>query len=151
MTNARPRGLRIWYILQPPRMLMLLSWWCPLGHDKRHLPATQIFIAVRLIPILTHLSSGWTVPLIEIFLQYHTCWIFLLPSGTGSLDRFKIIGQKLTDEGLNKGRRKFLNFPEAPTFNFQKWKTLREIPKVHQNLMFIRLFLQPHLIACGIY
>ncbi len=42
---------------------MLLSWWCPLGHGKRHLPAIQIFIAVRLIPILTHLSSGWTVPL----------------------------------------------------------------------------------------
>jgi hypothetical protein len=34
-----------------------------LGHDKRHLPATQIFIAVRLIPILTPLSSGWTVHL----------------------------------------------------------------------------------------
>jgi hypothetical protein len=34
-----------------------------LGHDKRHLPAIQIFIAVRLIPIFTHLSSGWTVTL----------------------------------------------------------------------------------------
>jgi hypothetical protein len=35
-----------------------------LGHGKRHLPAIQIFIAVRLIPILTHLSSRWTVHLI---------------------------------------------------------------------------------------
>jgi hypothetical protein len=34
-----------------------------LGHDKEHLPATQISIAVRLIPILAPLSSGWTVPL----------------------------------------------------------------------------------------
>jgi hypothetical protein len=34
-----------------------------LGHDKLHLSARQIFIAVRLIPILTHLSSRWTVPL----------------------------------------------------------------------------------------
>ncbi len=43
---------------------MLLSWWCPLGHGKRHLPAIQIFIAVRLISILTaRLSSRWTVPL----------------------------------------------------------------------------------------
>ncbi len=46
--------------------------WCPLGHDKRHLPAKQIFIAVRLIPILTHLSSGWTVPLIQTGIQYAT-------------------------------------------------------------------------------
>ncbi len=52
-------------VLQPPSMFMLLSWWCPLGHDKRHLPAIQIFIAVQLIPILTHLSSRWTVPLIS--------------------------------------------------------------------------------------
>jgi hypothetical protein len=22
-------------VLQPPSMFMLLSWWCPLGHDKR--------------------------------------------------------------------------------------------------------------------
>ncbi len=58
-------------VLQPPRMLMLLSWWCPFGHDKRHLPATQIFIAVRLIPILTPLSSRWTVPLIWYFLKVH--------------------------------------------------------------------------------
>ncbi len=50
-------------VLQPPSMFMLLSWWCPLGHGKRHLPAIQIFIVVRLIPILTHLSSRWTVPL----------------------------------------------------------------------------------------
>jgi hypothetical protein len=34
-----------------------------LGHGKRYLPAIQIFIAVLLIPILTHLSSRWTVPL----------------------------------------------------------------------------------------
>ncbi len=47
---------------------MLLSWWCPLGHCKRHLPAIQIFIAVRLIPILTHLSSRWTVPLNHILI-----------------------------------------------------------------------------------
>ncbi len=30
-------------VLQPPSMFMLLSWWCPLGHDKRHLPAIQNF------------------------------------------------------------------------------------------------------------
>ncbi len=50
-------------VIQPPSMFMLISWWCPLGHDKRHLPAIQIFIAVPLIPILNHLSSRWTVPL----------------------------------------------------------------------------------------
>ncbi len=50
-------------VLQPPSMFMLLLWWCSLGHGKRHLPAIQIFIVVRLIPILTHLSSRWTVPL----------------------------------------------------------------------------------------
>jgi hypothetical protein len=50
-------------VLQPPSNFMFLSWWCPLGHGKRRLPAIQIFIAVRLIPILTHLSSRWTVPL----------------------------------------------------------------------------------------
>ncbi len=44
-------------VLQPPSKFMLLSWWCPLGHDKQH------FIAVQFIPILTHLSSRWTVPL----------------------------------------------------------------------------------------
>ncbi len=37
-----------------------------MGHNKRHLPAIHIFIAVRLIPIFTHLSSGWTVPLRRI-------------------------------------------------------------------------------------
>ncbi len=50
-------------VLQPPSMFILLSWWCPLGHGKRHLPAKQIFSAVRLTPILTYLSSRWTVPL----------------------------------------------------------------------------------------
>ena len=55
-------------VLQPPSMFMLLSWWCPLGHGKRHLPPIQIFIVVRLIPILTQLSSRWTVPLNTNFL-----------------------------------------------------------------------------------
>jgi hypothetical protein len=45
------------------RTFMLLSWWCPLGHGKWHLPAIQFILTVRLIPILTHLSSRWTVPL----------------------------------------------------------------------------------------
>ncbi len=58
-------------VLQPPSMFMLLSWWCPLGHDKRHLPAIQIFIAVQLIPILTNLSSRWTVSLISFFFLIH--------------------------------------------------------------------------------
>ncbi len=42
---------------------MLLSWWCPLGQGKEHLPARQFVILDRLIPILTHLSCHWTVPL----------------------------------------------------------------------------------------
>jgi hypothetical protein len=50
-------------VLQPPSTFMILSWWCPLGHGKWHLPAIQFILAVRLIPILTHLSSRWTVPL----------------------------------------------------------------------------------------
>ena len=61
-------------VLQPPSMFMLLSWWCPLGHGKRHLPAIQIFIAVRLIPILTHLSSGWTVPLTKEGFSKEAIW-----------------------------------------------------------------------------
>jgi hypothetical protein len=50
-------------VLQPPITFMILSWWCPLGQGKWHLPAIQFILAVRLIPILTHLSSRWTVPL----------------------------------------------------------------------------------------
>ncbi len=50
-------------VLQPSNTFMLLSWWCPLGHGKWHLPAIQFILTVRLIPILTHLSSRWTVPL----------------------------------------------------------------------------------------
>ena len=50
-------------VLQPPSTFMILSWWCPLGHWKLHLPAKQFILAGRLIPILTHLSSCWTVPL----------------------------------------------------------------------------------------
>ncbi len=42
---------------------MKLSWWCPLGQGKWHLPAKEYIIMDRLIPILTHLSSHWTVPL----------------------------------------------------------------------------------------
>ncbi len=42
---------------------MLLSRWCPLGQDKEHLPARQFIILDRLIPILTHLSCHWIVPL----------------------------------------------------------------------------------------
>jgi hypothetical protein len=34
-----------------------------LGHGKEHLPAKQFVILDRLIPILTHLSCHWTVPL----------------------------------------------------------------------------------------
>jgi hypothetical protein len=45
------------------KYVMLLSWGCPLGHGKWHLPAIQFILTVRLIPILTHLSSRWTVPL----------------------------------------------------------------------------------------
>jgi hypothetical protein len=45
------------------RTFMLLSWWCPLGQSKGHLPAREDIIMDRLIPILTHLSSHWTVPL----------------------------------------------------------------------------------------
>ncbi len=47
----------------PLRTFMLLSWWCPLGQSKGHLPAREDIIMDRLIPILTHLSSRWTVPL----------------------------------------------------------------------------------------
>ncbi len=47
----------------PPLTFMIFSWWCPLGPGKWHLPAIQFILAVRLIPILTHLSSRWTVPL----------------------------------------------------------------------------------------
>ncbi len=50
-------------VLQLSSTFMILSWWCPLGHGKWHLPAIQFILAVRLIPILTHLSSRWTVPL----------------------------------------------------------------------------------------
>ncbi len=50
-------------VIQPPRTFMILSWWWPLGHLKWHLPAIQFILAVQLIPILTHLSSRWTVPL----------------------------------------------------------------------------------------
>ncbi len=52
-------------VLQPPSTFMILSWWCPLGHWKWHLPAIQFILAVRLILILTRLSSRWTVPLNE--------------------------------------------------------------------------------------
>ncbi len=50
-------------VIMPRRTFMLLSWWCPLGQSKGHLPAREDIIMDRLIPILTHLSSRWTVPL----------------------------------------------------------------------------------------
>jgi hypothetical protein len=50
-------------VLKPLKTFMLLLWWCPLGQGKGHLPAMQFILAVRLIPILTHLNSRWTVPL----------------------------------------------------------------------------------------
>ncbi len=64
-------------VLQPPITFMILSWWCPLGHGKWHLPAIQFILAVRLIPILTHLSSRWTIPLKSAFsLLYSTSSAF---------------------------------------------------------------------------
>ncbi len=62
---------------------MILSWWCPLGHWKWHLPAKQFILAVRLTPILTHLSSRWTVPLryqsnMLVSGAIFFCWISLL-------------------------------------------------------------------------
>ncbi len=50
-------------VVMPLRTFMLLSWWCPLGQCKGHLPAREDIIMDQLIPILTHLSSHWTVPL----------------------------------------------------------------------------------------
>jgi hypothetical protein len=59
-------------VLHPPSTFMLLSCWCPLGHGKWYLPAIQFLLAVRLIPILTHLSSRWTVPLKPFY--YLSLW-----------------------------------------------------------------------------
>ena len=53
-------------VIMPLRTFMLLSWWCPLGQSKGHLPAREDIIMDRLIPILTHLSSHWTVPLTTV-------------------------------------------------------------------------------------
>ncbi len=53
-------------VLKPLITFMLLSGWCPLGHGKGHLPAREYVIRNRLIPILTPLSSRWTVPLIQM-------------------------------------------------------------------------------------
>ncbi len=57
---------------------MLLSWWCPLGHGKEHLPAKQFVILDRLIPILTHLSCHWTVPLNTVKSIFHFVWFWFL-------------------------------------------------------------------------
>ncbi len=50
-------------VIMPLTTFMKLSWWCPLGQGKWHLPAKECIIMDRLIPILTHHSSHWTVPL----------------------------------------------------------------------------------------
>ncbi len=50
-------------VLKPPKTFMLLSWWCPLGQGKGHLPARENIRMDLLIPILTPLSFHWTVPL----------------------------------------------------------------------------------------
>jgi hypothetical protein len=47
---------------------MLLSWWCPLGQGKGHLPAREYII---LIPILTPLSCHWTM---DSTLKSHLDW-----------------------------------------------------------------------------
>ncbi len=57
-------------VRQPPITFKLLYWWCPLGHCKWHLPAIQFILAVRFIPILTHLSSRWTVPLTQLVILW---------------------------------------------------------------------------------
>ncbi len=56
-------------------MFKLLSWWCPLGHDEWHLPAIQFILAVPLMPILTLLSSRWTVPLSSNLASQRHLWI----------------------------------------------------------------------------
>ncbi len=53
---------------------MLLSWWCSLGQRKGHLPAGEYIIRNRLIPILTPLSSRWTVPLTVPSGQIGSAW-----------------------------------------------------------------------------
>ncbi len=50
-------------VLKPLKTFMKLSWWCPLGHGKWHLPAIQFILTVWLKPILTPLSFHQTVPL----------------------------------------------------------------------------------------
>jgi hypothetical protein len=57
------------------KTFMLLSWCCPLGQGKEHLAAREFIIMDRLIPILTPLSSRWTVPFgaSAIFLKAQTC------------------------------------------------------------------------------
>ncbi len=59
-------------VLKPLKKFMLLSWWCPLGQDKGNLLAREYIIMNRLIPILTHLSSHWKVPLILDIEQYYS-------------------------------------------------------------------------------
>jgi hypothetical protein len=54
---------------------LLLTWWCPLGQGKGHLPAREYIIMDRLILILTPLSSHWTVPLKEN-IQHFKTWHF---------------------------------------------------------------------------
>ncbi len=56
-------------VLKPLCTFMLLSWWCPLGQGKGHLPAKEYMLVDRLVSILTHLSSHWTVPLTRKFRQ----------------------------------------------------------------------------------
>ncbi len=60
-------------VIMPLRTFMLLSWWCLLGQSKGHLPAREDIIMDRLIPILTHLSSRWTVPLSDVYITW--CYV----------------------------------------------------------------------------
>ncbi len=60
-------------VIMPLSTFMLLSWWCPLGQSKGQLPAREDIIMDRLIPILTHLSSHWTVPLSQKYSPRSSC------------------------------------------------------------------------------
>ncbi len=68
-------------VLQTLNRFMLLLWWCPLGHSKGQLPAKEYIRMDRLIPILTHLSFHWTVPLkghqlLYVLIFYFWSWTF---------------------------------------------------------------------------
>ncbi len=44
-------------VLKTLNKFLLLSWWCPLGHGKGHLPTRQFIKMDRLVPVSTHLFS----------------------------------------------------------------------------------------------